>query len=123
MPESAEKKAERKRRAREAARRRSAVTALNIGEATCRYASTQLSNGLGPAEARDLAQEMAAELVAVARILRRVGWLPVAERRVAAARLRGLGYSTNQIADRLGVTDYSVREYLRPRTPAGGRPA
>ena len=115
MPESAEKSAQRKARTREAGRRRSAVNALNIGECACRYASTQLMNGLEAGEARELAAEIASELVAVAAILRRVAWRDVGERRVMAVQLAALGLPTKAIADRLGVSDRSVRNYLRGR--------
>ena len=115
VPESAAQSAERKRCAREAGRRRSAVNALNIGACACRYASTQLANGLNAAEARELAAEIASELVAVASILRRVAWRDVGERRVMAVQLAALGLPTKAIADRLGVSDRSVRNYLRGR--------
>ena len=65
----------RKARAREADRRRRALNALAIGECACRYAQTQLSNGLDPAGARELVLEMAGELTAVAAVLRRAAWL------------------------------------------------
>ena len=112
MPESAEKSARRKALAREASRRRAAVRALQIGECTCRYAASQLANGIGPAEAQDLVLEMAAELTAVVAIMRRAAWLSTAERRALAAELRGLGLPVKQIADRLGVSDRTVRNYL-----------
>ena len=61
MPESAERSAEQKRLAREAARRREAVGVLRIIEATARYAATQMSNGAAPGMARAVALEAAAE--------------------------------------------------------------
>jgi DNA-binding NarL/FixJ family response regulator len=119
VPESAGKSSRRKAAARAADRRRAAVRALQIGECTCRYAASQLANGIGPAEAQDLVLEMAAELTAVVAIMRRAAWLSTADRRALAVRLRGLGLPTKQIADRLGVSDRSVREYVR-RPPDGG---
>ena len=111
----------RKARAREAERRRQAVNALAIGECACRYAASQLANGVGPAEARELVLEMAAELTAVAAVLRRAAWLTVAERRALAVLMAGRGMPTRQIADRLGVSDRSVRNYVRGRSPARSR--
>jgi DNA-binding NarL/FixJ family response regulator len=76
-------------------------------------------NGLEAGEARELAAEIASELVAVAAILRRVAWRDVRERRVMAVQLAALGLPTKAIADRLGVSDRSVRNYLhgRPGNP------
>ena len=108
----------RKARAREADRRRQAVNALAIGECACRYAASQLANGLDPAEARDLALEMAGELTAVAAVLRRAAWTTTADRRRLAAVMAGRGLPTKQIADRLGVSDWTVRAYLRGRPQA-----
>ena len=49
-----------RRAARQAERRRTAVTALQIAEATCRYGTTQLNgSGIGPEEARLTALEVA----------------------------------------------------------------
>ena len=73
----------------------------------------QLANGLSAGEARELAAEIAAELVAVAAILRRVAWRDVGERRAAAVQLAALGLPTRAIADRLGVSDRTVRNYVR----------
>ena len=45
-----------------------------------------------------------------------------AERREAAARLRGEGLTTHQVADRIGCTDLAVKGLLRRAThPTGGR--
>jgi DNA-binding CsgD family transcriptional regulator len=118
----AEPSAVRKARLREAERRRQAVSALAIGECACRYAKSELANGLDPAAARELVAEMAGELAAVAQVLRRVGWLTVAERRSLAILMAGRGMPTQQIADRLGVSTRSVRNYVRGRSPAKRRP-
>ena len=64
---------------------------LQIGEATCRYAASQLLNGLGPDEARETAVFVAGELELVAEALRRLTRLGPAERRVRAVQLRGAG--------------------------------
>ena len=119
MPESAEQSARRKALAREAARRREAVTMLQIAECTCRYAAAQLGNGTGPAEARTTALFVAGELTVTAEALRRLTRLGPAERRVLAVQLAGLGWGRRQIAARLGVSERAVWGYLR-RASAGG---
>ena len=108
---------DRKRRLREAERRRQAVTMLQIAECTCRYAASQLGNGIGPEQARDTAQFAAQELSAVADALRRLTRPSGPERRVLAVRLSGLGLPTTRIAQQLGVSERCVRYYL------AGRPA
>jgi hypothetical protein len=112
VPESAEKSAERKRRARIADRRRRAVNILNITEATSRYGASQLANGIGPAEARTLALELAAELTAAADSLRRLTRIGPAERRVLARQLAALGLGTLEISRQLGVSERCTRYYL-----------
>jgi hypothetical protein len=74
MPSSAAQSARRERLARQAARRQ-AVTALQIAECGIRYTISVLANGTGPAEARSAVVEMAAELVAVADVLRQTARL------------------------------------------------
>jgi hypothetical protein len=118
VPESAEQQAERKRRAREAARRREAVNVLRITECTCRYGASQLHDGLGPEEARMVALEVAAELTAAAESLVRLTRLGVSERKLLAKQLAALGVPTRQIAAQLGVCDRAVRYYLSGRTYA-----
>ena len=114
--ESAEQAAARARVAREAARRRQAVTMLQITECTCRYGASVLANGSGPAEARAAALEVAGELAVVAEALRRLARLSPAERRQQAARLRALGLSQHQVAVQLGISDRQAQAYLaRPR--------
>ena len=122
MPETAASNAARKALAREGSRRRQAVNALAIGECACRYAKSELANGLDPDRARELVLEMAGELTAIAQVLRRVGWLTVAERRALAVLWSRSGMPTQQIADRLGVSTRSVRNYVTGRPPAK-RPA
>ena len=112
MPES---DAVRKRLAREAERRRSAARLLAIAECGCRYAAGQLANGIGPAEARGVAGEMAAELSVVARELRRLTRMGPDERRAQARHLAALGWPTGRIAMQLGVCDRTVRYYVRGR--------
>ena len=111
VPESAERSAQRKRRARAAERRRQAITALQIGECACRYAAAQLGNGASPEDARLTALEMAGELVAVAEALRKAVRLDPAQRRALARLLAGQGMTQKQVAARLGVSERTVRNY------------
>jgi hypothetical protein len=115
VPESAATSAERKRRAREAARRREAANVLRIGEATCRYGASQIGDGASPAEAREIALFVAGELVAVADALRRLTRLGPAERKVLAKQLAALGVRPRRIAQQLGTCDRTVRYYLAGR--------
>lgn len=108
-----------KRLLREAARRREAVNLLRIAECMCRYAASELGNGLGPAEARAAAAEAAGELAMVAESLRRLTRLGPAERRARAVQLAALGWSKHRVAVALGVSDRAVQAYSRPRSPAG----
>ena len=121
VPETAS--AERERLAREAARRRQAVTLLRIGECACRYAAQQLSNGTGsgtgPLEARAAAMEAAAELVVVAEAVRRLAALEPGERRALAVQLASAGWSMREVAERVGVSESAVYGYLRPASPEG----
>jgi len=111
--------ARRKALAREAERRRRAVTMLQISEATCRYAASALANGTGPDEARQTALFVAGELEQVAAGLRRLTRLPGPERRVLAVQLHGFGWTTKRIAAQLGVTPRCVRYYLAGRVCPG----
>ena len=77
---------------------------LQIGEATCRYAASQLLNGLGPDEARETAVFVAGELELVAEALRRLTRLGPAERRERAVQLAGLGWSKPRVAVQFGVS-------------------
>lgn len=99
-------------------RRRQAATLLQIAEATCRYAASVLSNGTGPAEAQGAALEAAAELVVVAEALRRLTFVGPGERRELALQLNAAGWSRDQIAERLGVSEQAVRKYLADRRGA-----
>ena len=105
---------ERMRQAAAAARRRNAVNALQIAEATCRYAASQLNgNGLSPVEKRAAALEAAFELAATAELLRRAVRLNPEERRALARRLVNRGHmSARQAAARLGVSERTVWSYL-----------
>ena len=111
MPESAERSAERKRLAREAARRREAVGVLRIIQATAGYAADQM-DGADPGLARSAALEAAGEMEAAAVALRRLVQLRPDERRSLAPLLAGRGLPQRQIAAVLGVSDRSVRKYL-----------
>lgn len=115
MPETLAKAAARKARVREAERRRQAVTTLRITSAACLYGADQLANGLAPAEARRACLELAGELSDVATALRKAAMLRPAQRRALAHLFASWGMSTRQIADRLGVSDVSVRKYLAGR--------
>ena len=106
--------AERETQARTAARRRQAVTSLQIGEATCRYAAVQLGGGIGPAEAAATARFTAGELEVIAGMLRELAQPDdPAGRRARAAELAASGVSRREIAGRLGVSEQAVRAYLR----------
>jgi len=107
--------AERKRRAREADRRRQAVTLLNIGGATMIYAVHQLSDGLPPAEARTVALESAAVLAETADALRRLTRLSGPQRRALARQLAAMGWTTRRIAAHVGVCERTTRYYLAGR--------
>jgi hypothetical protein len=114
VPESAEAKAAR----RAAERRRRAVRELRLAESMCGYCADQLGNGLSAEEARVAALEVAGELVAVAAVLRRAAWTTTADRRRLAAMWAGRGLRTGEIAARIGVSDFTVRAYLRGRPQA-----
>ena len=91
---------------------------LRLAESMCAYAADQIGNGLTPEQARDAALETAGELVAVAAVVRRAAWTTTADRRRLAAMMAGRGLPTGQIAARLGVSDWTVRSYLRGRPQA-----
>ena len=112
MPESAERSAERKRLAREAARRREAAGVLRIIEATAGYAAGQVGNGADPGLARAAALEAAAEMEMAAVSLRRLVRLRPDERKSLAPLLAGRGLSRVQIGMALGLSERSVRKYL-----------
>jgi DNA-directed RNA polymerase specialized sigma24 family protein len=114
MPEPAvSADAARMRLARQAARRREAVTALRVGEAVCADAASALGNGAGPTEAREVAWATAVELVEVAEALRRTIRPTRFERQWMAQQWAGRGLlSKRQIADRLGVSERTVHRYL-----------
>jgi DNA-binding CsgD family transcriptional regulator len=99
------------RRIAEARRRREAAAMLRIVASTAEYAAGQLSNGLGPAEARRAAAEVAGELESAAGTLRRLVRLTLAERRAAARMLASAGVSRREIARRLGVSERSAWRY------------
>ena len=92
VPEPAERKA----LARAAARRREAEGVLRITEATARYGASQMANGLGPADARAVAVEVAAELAMAAEALRRLARLG---RAAAGAGRRLVGRRGSTAAD------------------------
>ena len=127
MPESAARKVLAQQAARQAERRREAVlTMLQITEATCRYAASQLSNGCSPDEARQTAQFVAEELSLMAEGLRRLTRPErQAERQAKAVQLAALGLPLSTVAETVGVSERTLARYLRPRSPAAetGRPA
>lgn len=101
--------------------RRRAVDVLRVGESMCAYAAGQLANGLGPAEARVAALDVAAELAETAAALRRLARLDLdrAQRRALAVELAASGMSQRQIAELLGVHKRTVWADLR--APGPGR--
>jgi hypothetical protein len=103
--------------ARESARRE-AVCALRVAEVVAGYAGAKIANGLGPGQARQAVAEAAAELEAVAAVLRRLSrpvGLDTAERRRQAERLAGRGLTHREIAVRLGMSRQAVSAYLAGR--------
>ena len=85
---------------------------LRISASTCSYASTQLADGIGPAEAREVALFTAGELVVMAEALRKLTRPTLAERKALARELTGLGWPARRVADRLGVHERTVWRYL-----------
>ena len=96
---------------------------LRITEATARYGASQMANGLGPAEARAVAVEVAAELAMAAEALRRLARLGPGQRRMLAAAWSAAGVPRREIAVRLGVSERAVWSYLRPGSGHRGSPA
>lgn len=92
---------------------------LQIAACTTTYAASQLGNGLGPDEAREVAVFTAGELALVAESLRRLTRLSGPERRARAVQLVGLGWSKHRVAVALGVSDSAVRGWVRSRSTAG----
>jgi DNA-binding NarL/FixJ family response regulator len=79
------------------------------------YAAGQVGDGLSPAEARCALVEAAEALAEVALHLRALAGVSGPGRREAAAEMAGLGIPRREIATRLGLTERTVRDYLRPR--------
>ena len=88
---------------------------MKVAQCTVASAVDQVANGLGPGESRQALLELAGELTATAALVRKAARLDVGERRVLARKLAGLGYTTKQVADQCGVSDVTVRHYLRGR--------
>ena len=98
---------------------------LRLAEAAAGYAAGQVSNGLDPQAARQVTADAASELVALARVLRRLARLSPADRRreqraELARKLRGEGLPVRVIAARLGVTHPTVLRDLGRREFNGG---
>jgi DNA-binding CsgD family transcriptional regulator len=110
-----------KARMREAARRSEAVELLRLADSTVMYAMGQLSNGIGREAARQVGQQAAEELCVLAAALRRLTRLSARERAVEARRLAALGFGTQEIADRLGVSMHTAWHYRNGRR-ADGQP-
>jgi DNA-binding NarL/FixJ family response regulator len=91
------------------------VTVLRVGESVCAYAAASIGNGLGHAEVRSAAADVAADLEVIASRLRALARLDpgAAARRAAALELAATGMSREAIAARLGVTPETARRYLR----------
>jgi hypothetical protein len=115
VPESAQRHAERKTRARAAGRRRRAADTLRIAEAVAGYAARQVGNGLAPEEARRAVLEAAAELELMAAELRALARLDGRERRALARQLAGFGMGTKRIAATVGVSERTARNYVKGR--------
>jgi DNA-binding NarL/FixJ family response regulator len=113
VPEPPASAAEREALARLAARRE-LVRMLRIIETTVQYAACQLADGISPAEAVEVARFTAEQLTAMRRSLERLVELGPDERRELAGRLAAAGWPRKAIAQRLGVSDKAVRDYLRP---------
>lgn len=64
-----------------------------------------------------MALEMAGELTAIAAVLRKAAWTTTADRRRMAVMMRATGLTVKPIADRLGVSERTVRSYLHGRGP------
>lgn len=111
--------AERKRAAREAERRREAAALLRLMSSLCEYGAKQVADGLAPDEARAAVIEMAGEFTAAAVSLRRLARVPARERAALARSLAGLGYGTQEIATRLGVSAHSAWNYQHGRRGDG----
>lgn len=104
-----------RREALRARRRRELVTELRTGGSVIAYAARQLSNGIGPEEAREVALESAAQLSMLSVALRKSVRLAPAHRRVLVGRLIGLGYTQEATAARAGVSVKTVqRDLSRP---------
>lgn len=114
MPGSGER-ATRREPSREAARRQ-AVDTLNIVSAIAGYTAVAVADGLSPEAARLAVVDAAAELELAASALRRLARPePSADRRAVARELDALGWSRQDIAERLGVNLETARRYLRAR--------
>ena len=99
-------------------RRENVALLLQITSSTCLYASGQLSNGVGPDEARRVVLETSAELALLAVRLQRLASPDPATRRAQAWRLAADGTtSTREIAERLGVNERTVRKWLHRARP------
>ena len=90
---------------------------LRLAALAAGYAAGQVSDGLGPAEAQCAVRQAAETLAEVVVELRRLAPLEPGERRAAAAEMAGLGIPRREISSRLGITESTVRKYLRPRSP------
>ena len=112
-------KAEWKALARERARRQEAATALRTTASMCEYAAVQLSNGISRREAREAALDMAGALSGTAEVLVRLTRLRYGERRALARFLVASGMTRKDAARCLGVTETTLRGYLRRRPPRG----
>jgi hypothetical protein len=104
---------------RAAARRRQAADLLRTTAAIAGYSAGQLSNGLSPEQARQTVMETAGELAAAAAALRRLARLPARERAALAVQLGALGYGTQAISERLGVSMHTAWNYQRGRRGDG----
>jgi len=111
----AERKVAARRVARRARRRRELVVELRTGEALIGYAAHQLSNGVSPQEAAELALETSAQLSRLAVVIRKSVRLPAVHRRLLVSKLADLGYTQEAIGLRAGVSVKTVQRDLARR--------
>jgi hypothetical protein len=104
---------------RERARRADAVEALRLAQSTVGYTISVLANGATAEQARQAVWEAAEELTLLAQGLRRLTRLSARERAAQARQLAALGYGTQEIATRLGVSMHTAWHYKNGRRSDG----
>jgi hypothetical protein len=104
---------------REQARRADAVERLRLAQSTVGYTITVLANGATAQEARQAVWDATEELALLIQGLRRLTRLSPRERAAQARQLAALGYGTQEIATRLGVSMHSAWHYKNGRRSDG----